>query len=216
VTVRNTLGNLAVTPQPFAGALEVARAEYAPVRDIGVLGAAERASVYQIIRSFVMSPTGQKFRPAQTATRGELAEALVLGARVPQYVPAAPTYRDVRGAFAMIYVESVQHAPQGALFTDVERGGSFAPNDAAGRLTAAVALVRAAGLQAEAEASQSLPLATVWDAGLIPSALRGYVRVAIARGLLNTTNSNFRPQAPLTRLELAQAMVAMQKLQTQP
>ena len=215
VTVKNTLGGLAVTPQPFAGVLEVARAEYAPVRDIGALGAAERASVYQTIRSFVMWPTGQKFRPAQAATRGELAEALVLGARVPQYVPGAPTYRDVRGAAAMIYVESAQHAPQGALFTDVERGGSFAPNDAASRLTAAVALVRAAGLQAEAEAAQSLPLATVLDAGSIPSALRGYVRVAIARGLLNTTNSNFRPQAPLTRLELAQAMVAMQKLQTQ-
>jgi hypothetical protein len=50
---------------------------------------------------------------------------------------------------------------------------------------------------------------------LIPTALRGYVRVAISRGLLSTTNSNFRPQVALTRLELAQAMAAMQKLQTQ-
>ncbi|HEY1404502.1 MAG TPA: S-layer homology domain-containing protein, partial [Pyrinomonadaceae bacterium] len=108
---------------------------------------------------------------------------------------------------------SVQHAPRGALFIDVERGGTFAPNDVVGRLTAAVALVRAAGLQAEAEAAQSLPLTTLLDAGLIPSALRGYVRVAISRGLLTVNNSNFRPQAPLSRLELAQAMVAMQKLQ---
>ncbi|MCA1564262.1 MAG: S8 family serine peptidase [Acidobacteria bacterium] len=215
VTVRNTLGGLAATPQQFAGVLEVARAEYAPVKDIGTLGAAERAAVYQNIRSFVMLPMGQKFRPAQAVTRGELAEALVLGARVPQYVPAASSYRDVHSAAAMLFVESVQNAPQGALFTDVERGGSFSPNDAANRLAAAVALVRAAGLQAEAESAQSLPLTNLLDGNLIPSALRGYVRVAISRGLLSAANSNFRPQAALTRLELAQAMVAMQKLQTQ-
>jgi len=215
VTVRNTLGGLAVTPQQFSGVLEVARAGYAPIRDIDALRATDRAAVYQNIRSFVMSPTAQKFRPAHAVTRGELAEALVLGAGVPQYVPAAASYRDVRSTATMLFVESVQNAPQGALFMDVERGGSFAPNDAAGRLTAAVALVRAAGLQAEAESAQSLPLATIFDSSLIPSALRGYVRVAISRGLLNTTNSNFRPQAPLTRLELAQAMVVMQKLQTQ-
>jgi serine protease AprX len=215
VNVRNTLGGLAAVPQAFTGVLEVARAEYAPIKDIDALTAAQRAVVYQNIRSFVMSPTGQKFRPAQPVTRGELAEALVLGAGVPQYVPAAASYRDVHSAGTMLFVESVQHAPQGALFTDVERGGLFSPNDAVGRLTAAVALVRAAGLQAEAEAAQSLPLTTLLDAGLIPSALRGYVRVAMTRGLLSTSNSNFRPQASLTRLELAQAIAAMQKLQTQ-
>jgi serine protease AprX len=215
VNVRNTLGALTVAPQEFTGVLEVARAEYAPIKDIDALTAAQRAAVYQNIRSFVMSPTGQKFRPAQQVTRGELAEALVLGAGVPQYVPAAASYRDVHSTATMLFVESVQHAPQGALFTDVERGGLFSPNDAVGRLTAAVALVRAAGLQAEAEAAQSLPLTTILDAGSIPSALRGYVRVAISRGLLSTSNSNFRPQVALTRLELAHAIVALQKLQTQ-
>ena len=214
VQVRNTLGGLALAPQGFTGVLEVARAEYAPVKDLGALTEAQRAAVYQNIRSFVMMPTGQKFRPAQAVTRGELAEALVLGAGVPQYVPGAATYRDVRDAATLLFVESVQNAPQGALFTDVERGGAFSPNEATSRLTAAVALVRAAGLQAEAEAAQSLPLTTLLDASLIPAASRGYVRVAISRGLLSTTNSNFRPQAPLTRLELAQAMAAMQKLQT--
>jgi serine protease AprX len=215
VQVRNTLGGLAAIPQQFAGVLEVGRAEYAPVKDIGTLSAAQRAAVYQNIRSFVMSPTGQKFRPTQSVTRGELAEALVLGARVPQYVPAAASYRDVRDAATRLFVESAQYAPQGALFSDVERGGSFSPNNAVGRLTAAVALVRAAGLQAEAESAQGLPLTTIFDASLIPSAMRGYVSVAISRGLLSTSNSNFRPQATLTRLELAQAMVAMQRLQTQ-
>ena len=215
VKVKNTLGGLAATSQNFAGVLEVARAEYAPLKDIEGLSAAQRNVVYQNIRSFVMSPTGNKFRPAQGVTRGELAEALVLGARVPQYVPAVASYRDVRSAATMLFVESVQHAPQGAVFPDVERGGNFSPNDAVGRLTAAVALVRAAGLQAEAEAAQSMPLSTLLDASLIPSALRGYVRVAVSRGLLSTNNAYFRPQQPLTRLELAQAMAALQKLSMQ-
>jgi serine protease AprX len=213
--VRNTLGGLAAMPQAFAGVLEVARAEYAPLKDLDGLSASQRDAVYQNIRSFVMSPTGNKFRPAQGVTRGELAETLVLGARVPQYVPAAASYRDVRSAALMLFVESVQNAPQGALFTDVERGGSFSPNEAVGRLTATVALVRAAGLQSEAEAAQSMPLTTLLDASLIPYALRGYVRIAISRGLLSTNNAYFRPQQPLTRIELAQAMVAMQKLLAQ-
>ncbi|HEY0098679.1 MAG TPA: S8 family serine peptidase, partial [Pyrinomonadaceae bacterium] len=215
VKVRNTLGGLAVTPQKFAGVLEVARAEYAPLKDLDGLSASQRNVVYQNIRSFMMSPTGNKFRPLQGVTRGELAEALVLGARVPQYVPAAASYRDVRSSASMLFIESVQHAPQGALFTDVERGGAFSPNEAAGRLTAAVALVRAAGLQAEAEAVQNMPLTTLLDAGLIPAALRGYVRVAISHGLLSTSNAYFRPQQPLTRLELAHAMIALQKMQAQ-
>ncbi len=74
-----------------------------------------------------------------------------------------------------------------------------------------VALIRAAGLQAEADPAQNMPLSTL-DAGIVPAALHGYVSVALARGLLSTNNSYFRPQIPLTRLELAQAMVAMQNL----
>jgi serine protease AprX len=211
VQVKNTLGGLATTSQHFAGVLEIGRAEYAPLKDLDGLSVTERELVYQNIRSFVMLPTGNKFRPAQSVTRGELAEALVLGGRVPQYMPAVANYLDVRNLATMLFVESVQHAPQGALFTDVQMGGTFSPNDPVARLTAAVVLVRAAGLQAEADAAQNIPLST-FDASMIPSAMRGYVSVALARGLLTTNNSYFRPQAPLTRLELAQAMIAMQKL----
>jgi hypothetical protein len=60
-----------------------------------------------------------------------------------------------------------------------------------------------------------MPFTTLLDASLIPSTLRGYVRVAISRGLLSTNNAYFRPQQTLTRLELTQAMAAMQKLLAQ-
>jgi hypothetical protein len=212
--MKNTLGALALTSQDVAGVFEVGRAEYSPLKDLEGVSAAERAEIYQTIRTFVMLPTINKFHPAQAVTRGELVEALVLGARVPQYVPAQPSYRDVNNPGLMLFVESVQRAPQGALFPDVQPGGAFSPNAPVDRLTATVALVRAAGLQAEADASQNMPLGLL-DVSMIPAGLRGYVKVAISRGLLAPDKANFRPQASLTRVELAHAMVAMQKLLTQ-
>ncbi|HEX8116732.1 MAG TPA: S8 family serine peptidase, partial [Pyrinomonadaceae bacterium] len=86
VGVTNTLG-LAGTPQQFVGVLEVTRAEYAPLSDVSGLSPSAREDVYQSIRSFVMWPVGDSFRPGFGVTRADLAEALVLGARVPQYAP---------------------------------------------------------------------------------------------------------------------------------
>jgi hypothetical protein len=104
-----------------------------------------------------------------------------------------------------LFVESVQAAPGGPLFTDATPGAGFRPDEAVERLTAAVALVRAAGLKAEAEARAGA-LLTVADAAAIPSWLRGYVAVALERGLLTSEGGFFRPQNTLTRLELAHVL----------
>jgi serine protease AprX len=203
----NTLG-AAGTPQQFSGVLEVTRAEYAPMLDIDGLGAAARGEVYQNIRSFVMWPRGRRFRPGFGVTRADLAAVLVLGARVPQYTPGQPTYADVRDRSTMLFVESVQAAPGGALFADATAGGRFRPDDVADRLTATIALVRAAGLRAEAE-GRAGTLLTVADADAIPSELRGYVAVALDHGLLAAEGGVFRPQGLLTRAELAHAMATI-------
>jgi serine protease AprX len=206
VGVTNALG-LAGTPQQFSGVLEVARAVYAPLSDVGGLSPAARDDVYQSLRSFVMLPLGDSFRPGFGVTRGELAAALVRGARVPQYAPARSAYADVFDRETTLFVESAQAAPGGPLFADAAPGARFGPDDAAERLTAAVALVRAAGLGAEAEAraGASLPVA---DAGAVPPALRGYVAVTLERGLLAADGGAFRPRDALTRLELARALSA--------
>jgi hypothetical protein len=109
----------------------------------------------------------------------------------------------------MLFVESVQASPTGALFIDVTNGGHFRPNDNATRLAAAVALVRAAGLRSEAEAKAETPLA-FFDAATIPYDLRGYVSVAVSHGLLNA-DSSFKPNGTFTRGDLAQAIAALQK-----
>jgi serine protease AprX len=148
-------------------------------------------------------------------TRAELASALVLGARVPQYLPANARYTDVADLTTMIFVESVQSAPSGPLFYDAQVGGQFRPEASADRLTAAVALVRALGLDAEARSKANTiitangqPLA---DSAAIAGALRGYVQVAIDRGLINVQGASFNPQKALTRAELAHAMAVVAK-----
>lgn len=214
MTVKNTLGVVG-TSQDFAGVLETAHAEYAPLNDVAALTAQQRDDVYQSLRTFIAQPTGRNYRPAFSATREDLAAALVIGGRVPQYLPDAPTYRDVRDLSSMTFIESVQHAPQGALFTDATAGGQFSPDASVDRLTAAIVLVRAAGLQAEADANSGAILPGISDALKIPPQARGYVKVALAHNLLTADQMNFRPQSALTRLELAHAMAVLQNLLNQ-
>jgi hypothetical protein len=202
-----------VTTQPFVGTLEVGRAVYSPLNDVAGLTASVRSDIFQNIRSLVMVPSGRNFRPGAVASRADLAAALVSGARVPQYMSGQQSYQDVGDAITRLFVDSVQAAPNGPLFYDAVGGNRFRPNDAVTRLTAAVALVRAAGLSSEADMNRNAPL-TFLDALSIPAELRGYVAVAVARGFISADTS-FRPQASLTRAELAHAMVVMQSLVSQ-
>jgi serine protease AprX len=192
--------------QPVRGMLEVTRAEYAPLSDLGGLSPDTVADIQQALRTFSMMPYGKHFRPGFGVTRAELAATLVRGARVPQYLPGKPSFTDVTDSSTMLFVESAQSAPGGALFTDAIAGGKFRPDDVATRLAAAIALVRAAGLQAEASAAASQPL-TLKDASEIPTALRGYVAVALAHGLLTADDGYFKAQSAITRAQLAHSLV---------
>ncbi len=213
VRVANTLG-LGVTAQAYSGALEVTRVEYPTLTDLGSLSSAARDVIYKNLRSFVMWPYGKRFRPEFGVTRVDLAAALVFGGRVPQYLPAQSGFADVRDEMTMIFVESAQAATGGPLFHDAARGGNFRPDEMTNRLTAAIALVRAAGLRAEAEALAGAPL-TVTDANDIPAQWRGYVSVAVSRGILTADGAYFRPQNSLTRAALAHATVRLATIATE-
>jgi serine protease AprX len=206
VKVNNMLGPVG-TVQPFTGVLAVTRAQYQPITDIDKLDQQSRAEIYQSVRSMVMFPLGQRFRPGFEVSRADLATALVLGGRVPQYLPAQPRFTDVRDKQTLIFVESAQNAPDGPLFPDAAFGGRFMPNTSVTRLAAAVALVRAAGYRSEAESQSGL--LSLLDLSLVPTSLRGYVAVAIKYGLIKPDGLYFRPQNALTRQELAHAMAVM-------
>jgi hypothetical protein len=90
------------------------------------------------------------------------------------------------------------------LFYDAAPGGKFSPFDPASRLTSAVALVKAAGL--DSAASSAILPATVTDASSIPPGLRGYVAVALQQGYITLINNQFVPARSLTRIELATAL----------
>lgn len=209
----NNSALLSLSTQPFTGAVEVTRAELASIQDINGLSALEQAEIYQTLRTRVMTASSNRFRPQFPVTRAALAEAMVLGARVPQYLAAGPRYADVPDLRTRNFVESAQLPANGSLFPE-DGSGLFRPRDMVDRTTAAVVLVRAAGLaaQAEAQSGASLPIS---DGASIPAELRGYVLVALAQGLMMADASSFRPQTVLTRVELAHAMVALQRLAMQ-
>jgi serine protease AprX len=207
VSVRNTLGAVG-TPQKFYGVLEVGRAQYARLNDIDSFSPALKGDVYQSLRSFSMWPMGSRFRGEFGVSRLDLATALVAAGRVPQYLPGQSNYVDVRDPATRLFVESVQSSPTGSLFIDAQKGGQFRPSASVTRLAAVVALVRAAGLRSDAEAKAGSPLPFL-DASGIPNELKGYVAVAISTGLLQA-DTNFRPQAGLSRAELAHAITVIE------
>jgi serine protease AprX len=202
------------TPQAFVGTIETTRAEYPELSDISGLTDLQKAEIYQNLRSFVLATFGNRARPQFTISRFDLASALVVGGRVPQYLAGQPRFTDATDKATRIMVESVQSSPCGALFNDASPGGLFRPDDRATRLIAAIALVRAAGMRSQAEslAGASLPVS---DASMIPSSLRGYVKLALDNGLMTADGGIFRPNDAMKRIELAHAMVGMARLATQ-
>ncbi len=204
---------LSLTPQAFTGAVELTQAQFANINDLGSLSVAARADVYQALRTRVMTTYANRFRPAFHVTRAALAESLVYSAAVPQYLAGQPRYTDVRDLRTRNFVESVQFSSATAFFPE-DGSNRFRPDAFVDRLTAAVALVRAAGLRSEAESRHSTPL-TVVDGAQVAANLRGYVTVALSRGLLTAENNYFRPQGNLTRADLAHSLTIIQRLASQ-
>lgn len=197
--------DVAATPQAMTGYAEIARVEYAPLGDIASLSPASLDEIQRTLRSYVMQAKGSKFRGDWSVTRAELAATMVRAGRAPQYLAAQPVFPDVHDRTTRLWVESAR-----GLFIDGS-GAAFAPNATTSRLVAAIALVRAAGLGSEADARAGDSLVSVLDRLSIPSAYRGYVAIAIQKGLLKLQNGSFRPTSPLTRLDLAHAAVLLSR-----
>ncbi len=132
------------------------------------------------------------FRPDSTVTREDLARSLMLNTSLRQSVGATPKFTDVSGDLAKI-AEAV--TAKGSTLRDWDfvsngmmsfSGSTFNPAGAATRLDLAVALVKALGHDAVARQ----PLSTVtWqgtplsDNAQIPANLRGYVQLALDKGM---------------------------------
>ncbi|MCI4566933.1 S8 family serine peptidase [Lysobacter sp. CFH 32150] len=176
------------------------------------------------------------FRPDQNLKRSELAQYLLMGQSVRQHLPfnGRSSFSDLAaGDSRYAYAESA--VANGGALRDLTQGqngvmgklnGAFRPNDNVTRVSLAYSLVQSMALQNEAQAftgeltvfydGKRFPID---DAGSIPASLRGYVQLALDRGLINarftvtqgpfdlfpTLHAYFDPNKTVTRAAFAVA-----------
>ncbi|HKX82871.1 MAG TPA: S8 family serine peptidase [Pyrinomonadaceae bacterium] len=192
------------TSQQVFGAVDVTQVEYPLMLDLAGLSTEQAAQAEKSLLANLMLPEGRKFRPSSVVSRAEFAEAMVRSGFVSQYMTSSAMFTDVHDAYARNVIESVQSAPNGKFIYDASEGGRFYPNNSTTKLAAAIAYVKAAGLESQTT-SASLPL-TVTDASTIPSQWRGYVAVALQQGFISVDGNAFNPSRGITRIELSKAL----------
>ncbi|PYT14094.1 MAG: hypothetical protein DMF51_09305 [Acidobacteria bacterium] len=160
---------------------------------------------------------GDSFDAYDGLWRGELARALALAAGLPQRIPSTPSFNDV-GFFTPFYpyVESVAGARARRVLMDPKNLINFGVTANVSRLDFAVALVRGAGLEAEAQARAGESLGLL-DETKIPYGLRGYVAVALERGLIDTVpdsygGEDFNPKGNVPRVAAARFLMRLLEL----
>jgi serine protease AprX len=141
------------------------------------------------------------FHPDAGLTRAEMADYLVSGSGVRQWLPIdnRPSFADV-GTMdqAWPFVEAA--AATGAPLRDLGHrhagvmgalDGNFRPDDQVTRLSMAYSLVQSMGLQSQAQAPvEQLTVVygngriAIADADAVPASLRGYVQLALDLGLV--------------------------------
>lgn len=198
--VRHTAG--IGTAQPYSGTIEITQVEYPSLLDLDGMSANLVTEAERSILSNLVLPEGRKFKPYTAVTRGEFAEAIIRAGLVPQYMAASPMYPDASESALRNAVESVQSNPGGALIADASN--RYSPHNSVAKLIAAIAYVRAAGLESRTVGAM-LPL-TVADAYSIPSSWRGHVAVALQNGFIALDGNKFNPDRALTRIEFAAAL----------
>ena len=114
----------------------------------------------------------------------ELARALMFAARVPQFIPNQPSFSDVpAGTPEALVAESLKR--EGVMGAS---GATFGPAVSVSRLEEAVALARALRMDSQAKALAGKDVTyggqVLVDNAQIPVAMRGYVQIAIDKGLM--------------------------------
>jgi serine protease AprX len=132
------------------------------------------------------------FKPNDTVTREDFARSLVLNTSLRQTLSATPRFGDVSGDLARIAeavtangstLRDFNYVPDGMMTGD----DNFYPNAAVTRIDMAIAFVRALGYDTQARNLANSDVtsngAVISDNGQIPAELRGYVQIALDKGL---------------------------------
>lgn len=168
-----------------------------------------------VSRHLVQGVNEHEFQPDRPVTRSELARLLVEAlAQDPERAvtlerPAAPTFTDVpEDAWYFPYVETA--ARRGIIKGS---DGRFRPDDPVTREEMAAMILRTLGQEAAAQAAASRML-PFRDATEVAAWARGYVALALERGLLQGVDaSSLAPRERATRAQAAAVVLrAMQRM----
>jgi serine protease AprX len=221
------------TPGPVDGTITQQKFTLEPISDIQ--GHAAQAEIESVLKNRMMDTFSDgTFKPDRNATRADFAQSLMLNTPLRQSLSAAPKFTDVSGTLRAI-AEAVtangsslrdwNFAPQGMMSGSSSK---FKPQSLVSRLDIAVALVRALGLDAQAQALSGTPVTVTYqgqtllltDNADIPLALRGYLQLALDRQILQafftleqgpfdfqpTLKARVKPNDPMTRALMAYAL----------
>ena len=182
--------------QPYR--LKVTTYTYDPTQasDLSGLDAQTRTRALRLVYDRLMSADGNAFRPTDAMTRMELARAVFFGAHVMQYLPNRASFSDLApGSADALVAESLRR--DGIMGND---GASFGPSTQVSRLEQAVALVRALRLDSQAKSLAGTDVkvggTVLSDNAQIPAGMRGYVQLAIDRGLMESFPAEVKQIGP--------------------
>jgi len=187
-----------------------------------------RAEIEFVLRNRMMDVQSDGlFHSTWTVTRGDFAQALVYNTELRQSLGAAAQYTDITGPQEAV-AEAV--TASGSTLRDYDftptgmmtaaSASTFDAGSSITRLDVAVALVKALGLDAAAQAKAGTDVTAtangqtvvVSDEIAIPPALRGYMQIALDRGILGASfagsplTATVQPTGAVTRSNLAFAL----------
>jgi serine protease AprX len=226
-------------PGPVDGSVKQIKYILPEISDIS--GHPQRTEIEAALKNrLIDSFADGNFYPERRVSRADLAQSFALNSPVRQTLGANPKFADVSGDLARIAeavtakgatLRDYNFVPNGLL---VSSGSVFDPNASVTRLDTAVGFVKALGRDAEARGLANTNVTyngvVLSDNGLIPTALRGYVQIAINSGLFEAypaeviqiapgqyqvlPGPRFEPAATITRATLAGKLLKFNQLFT--
>ena len=195
----------AAPPGPVDGNITQTRFILPLIADIQ--GHPDQAAIETALKSRLIDTFADgTFRPNSIVTREDLARSLNLNTSLRQTLGSTPKFTDVSGDLRL-FAEYV--TARGSTLRDFDftptgmiaaSGTSFNPAALVNRLDLAVALVKALGHDAEARALANTNVTSngtvLSDNAQIPGSLRGYVQIAIDKGLFEAFPAEVRQIAP--------------------
>ena len=168
-----------------------------------IAGDPAEAAIKMAITKRLVDGLATGFMPGQPLTRLQLADYLLMGQGIRQYLPTtgAISFTDASSSSDLLLMESVISRGAGVRdrffqFDGVMQtagNGTFAPTGVVNRAALAYSLVQGLGFQAQAQARNGKAVTVNYngsaiaidDAASIPAGLEGYVSIALDLNLIN-------------------------------